>query len=268
MAKSGKTLIGKIIEVREGQMEAMLTLDDTEPFSIIHVDGKRVDVGRIGSYIMVRQAGVQIVAMVARASQEEKSVSVSLGLKATQTVRRQVYRGFLSIVPLGELDADGHFSRGIINYPTPGAAVHVVRASEIDALFEMHRSMDFCLGYLPSLPSVDVCLDPSPLFSRHLAILGQSGSGKSWGVASMLQRAVETMPHAHIILLDLHGEYVWTDTDGHRQAAFPKESYRALDARELEIPYWLLTYAELVDLLVDRGDENAPTHVAFLRRCC
>jgi len=265
MAQSGKTLIGKIIEVQEGQMKAMLTLDDEEPFSVIQVDGKRVDIGRIGSYVMVRQTGVQVVAMVARAAQEEQSVRVSLGLKATETVRRQVNRGFLSIVPLGELDEDGHFSRGIVNYPTPGAAVHAVRPSEIDALFEMHRSMDFCLGYLPSLPSVDVCLDPSPLFSRHLAILGQSGSGKSWGVASMLQRTVETMPNAHIILLDLHGEYVWTDLDGRRQAAFPEGTYRALDARELEIPYWLLTYAELVDLLIDRGDENAPTHVALLR---
>jgi len=77
MAKSGKTLIGKIIEVQEGQMKVMLTLDDTEPFSVIQVDGKRVHIGRIGSYVMVRQTGVQVVAMVARASQEEQSVRVS-----------------------------------------------------------------------------------------------------------------------------------------------------------------------------------------------
>lgn len=265
MAKSGKTLIGSIMEVQEGQMEVMLTLDDTEPFPIIEIEGKLVHVGRIGSYVMVRQTGVRVIAMVVRASQEERSVRVALGLKATDSVRRQVNRGWLSLAPLGELDEEGHFSRGIVNYPIPGAAVHAVGASEIDALFEKHRSMDFYLGYLPSLPSVDVCLDPSPLFGRHLAILGQSGSGKSWGVASILQRTVETMPNAHIILLDLHGEYVWTEPDGQRRSAFPEDVYRALDARELEIPYWLLTYAELVDLLVDRSDENATTQVAFLR---
>jgi len=265
MAKPGKTLIGSILEVREGQMEVMLTLDDTEPFPIIEIEGKLVHVGRIASYVMVRQPGVRVIAMVVRASQEERFVRVTLGLKATDSVRRQVNRGFLSLVPLGELDEDGHFSRGIVNYPIPGAAVHAVGASEIDALFEKHRFMGFYLGYLPSLPSVDVCLDPSPLFGRHLAILGQSGSGKSWGVASILQRTVETMPNAHIVLLDLHGEYVWTEPDGQRRSAFSENVYRALDARELEIPYWLLTYAELVDLLVDRSDENATTQMAFMR---
>ena len=93
MAKSGKTLIGSITEVQEGRMEVMLTLDDTEPFPIIEIEGKLVHVGRIGSYVMVRQTGVRVIAMVVRASQEEKSVRVALGLKATDSVRRQVNRG-------------------------------------------------------------------------------------------------------------------------------------------------------------------------------
>jgi DNA helicase HerA-like ATPase len=110
-----------------------------------------------------------------------------------------------------------------------------------------------------------VYLDPSAMFGRHLAILGQSGSGKSWGVTTLIQRAVSIMPKAHVIVLDLHGEYVWTERDGTKRAAFGKNVVQAIDARELEIPYWLLTYGELVDLLVDRTDENATVQMAFLR---
>jgi DNA helicase HerA-like ATPase len=110
-----------------------------------------------------------------------------------------------------------------------------------------------------------VFLDPNPLFTRHLAILGQSGAGKSWTVTSLIQRAVKSMPKAHIILLDLHGEYGWRDDSGVYHSAFPADMVRHVDARELEIPYWLLTYAELVDFMIDRTDPNATLQIAFLR---
>jgi DNA helicase HerA-like ATPase len=110
-----------------------------------------------------------------------------------------------------------------------------------------------------------VCLDPAALFGRHSAILGQSGAGKSWTVTNLLQRAVKVMPNAHIILLDLHGEYSWKDRDDKRHYAFDKEIVRHIDARELEMPYWLMTFGELVDLFIDRTDDNASTQIAFLR---
>jgi DNA helicase HerA-like ATPase len=121
------------------------------------------------------------------------------------------------------------------------------------------------MGRLSNRPDLKVYLDPNTLFSRHIAILGQSGAGKSWTVTSLLQRALKAMPRAHIVLLDLHGEYGWRDEQGKLHSAFPEEMVRHVDARELEIPYWLLTYAELVDLLVDRSDPNASVQIAFLR---
>ena len=108
-------------------------------------------------------------------------------------------------------------------------------------------------------------MDPAALFGRHFAILGQSGAGKSWTVANLLQRAVKSMPKAHIILLDLHGEYSWEDDEGERHYAFDKETTRYIDARDLEIPYWLMTFSELVDLLIDRSDDSASSQIAFLR---
>ena len=54
-------------------------------------------------------------------------------------------------------------------------------------------------------------------------------------------------------MLDLHGEYGWRDDEGVLHSAFPESVVRHVDARELEIPYWLLTYAELVDFLIVNG---------------
>ncbi len=266
MASENATLIGQITDVQESIMTGMLARGQAGTFPVLQVEGQEIPVGLIGSYVMVRQRGFRVVAMVVRAFQEERNLRAMNGEKGGgDSMFHTVTRGLLTLVPLGELDERGKFSRGVIHYPTPGAHIHVVTTGEVDALFEKYRSTGFELGYLPSLPSMGVSLDPSTLFGRHLAILGQSGSGKSWSVASTLQRTVKVMPNAHIVLLDLHGEYVWTDEHGGVQSAFEPGTYQQIDARELEIPYWLLTYAELVDLLIDRDDDKAPTQMAFLR---
>ncbi len=250
MMADTQTRIGKVTEVRENIMIAELTAMTGEGFPVVPLENDEVVVGQLGSYLMVKQRGVEVVVMVISAEQTH------LGADDL--------RGLMTLVPLGELDQDRSFHRGVIHYPTPGAEVHVVRPDEISILFRKFQATGFELGYLPSSTSMGICLNPTALFGRHMAILGQSGAGKSWAVASILQRTVQVMPKAKVILLDLHGEYVWQDGDEHH-SAFAEGTYRYLDARKLEIPYWLLTYGELVDLLIDRDDAKASTQMAFLR---
>jgi DNA helicase HerA-like ATPase len=264
MSQISETLIGKVTDVQESTMTAVVH-DAEDEFPVVELEGQQVSVGQLGNYVLVKQRGVEVVAMVMRAYQEERTLRVTLSEKGEGTARRTVNRGMLTLVPLGELSKDREFHRGVIHYPTPGAEVHVIRYEEVDILFKAYRKMGYELGYLPSMTSMGVCLNPTPMFGRHLAILGQSGAGKSWSVTSIIQRAVEIMPKAHIILLDLHGEYIWHDMDGTRNSAFREGTYRYIDARELEIPYWLLTYSELVDLLIDRDDDKSSTQMAFLR---
>ena len=73
------------------------------------------------------------------------------------------------------------------------------------------------------------------------------------------------MSKAHIIILDMHGEYCWKREDGRRHYAFDDSIVRHVDARDLEIPYWLMTYAELCDLLIDRTEQAAHNQTAFFR---
>jgi hypothetical protein len=103
------------------------------------------------------------------------------------------------------------------------------------------------------------------LFGRHFAIIGQSGSGKSWAVTSLIQQTIKAMPKSNMILLDLHGEYCWQDDTGNIQSAFPSEAVNYVEATKLEMPYWMMTYAELVDLFIDRSDKGASIQMAFMR---
>ncbi len=248
MSADRTTLVGKLTEVRENELNAMLTVDYSAGFPLVTIDGEELQVGQVGSYMQIKQGNIRVIGMVSRAEDEPFSS-----------------RAILKMIPVGEIDKGGSFSRGISRYPTPGAELHVMPSDDIGMMFEKYRAMGFDLGHLPSNPNMRVYLDPATMFGRHLAILGQSGSGKSWGVANVIQSAVAIMPKAHIIVLDLHGEYVWTDLAGVKQAAFKEDQVQAIDARDLEIPYWLLTYSEMADLLIDRKDKNATVQLAFLR---
>lgn len=231
-------------------------------FPFIDIDNRQIAVGQVGSHVLVRQGDIQVVAHVVRSYQQMLPIPAA---SSPDKPAEPMKRALLDLLPLGELSKNGAFTRGVVHHPTPGAEVHLMRKSEVEALFRKYQSTGYELGYLPTLPGIGICVDPSTLFARHLAVLGQSGSGKSWGVASILQRAVSLMPDAHIVLLDLHGEYVWHDSDHVRHSSFKEDNYRYVDARDLEIPYWLLTYSELVDLLIDRSDDKASTQMAFLR---
>ncbi len=259
------TLIGRLTEVCENGMTATLTSDIEDGFPVLLVGGEAIRVGQVGSYLRIKDRDIQIIALVTSAREDEHSIRVALGKEGERAVKRSVRRGQIALTPVGEINEHGRFERGLARFPVPGAEVHIMSSGQIGVMFEKYRAKGFNLGYLPSHPSMRVCLDPSIMFGRHLAILGQSGSGKSWGVTSILQRTISVMPKAHIIVLDLHGEYVWSGKDGKKHAAFKESVVQAIDARDLEIPYWLLTFAELVDLLIDREDVGATVQIAYLR---
>jgi hypothetical protein len=242
------TLVARITDVQEKSLIATLTEEYRDEFPLIHHGREKLQVGQVGSYVKVVQGDIQVIGMIIRATAGEGDA-----------------HGQMHLIPVGEFSKDNVFYRGISCYPTPGADVHVMTSSDVGRMFERFRAAGFELGHLPTSTSMRVYLDPTALFSHHLAILGQSGSGKSWGVTALIQRVLTIMPKAHIIVLDLHGEYCWTDKAGKKHVAFPEDKVRAVDARDLEIPYWLLTYGELVDLLIDRSDERATIQMAFLR---
>ncbi len=250
MKDSDPGLLGTLTDVSGARFIARLK-DQGETFEPYRQIGNdSITVGQVGAYVIARGQQEQVLCQVVSAWQEGS------GERTTRLLR---------LLPLGEVTSDGRFFRGVGRYPPLGTPVYVAASGQLDAMFDSVRRHGLHLGRLSQRAELRVFVDPNLLFNRHLAILGQSGSGKSWAVTSLLQRTVKLMPKAHIVLLDLHGEYGWRDSKGNFHSAFPVDMVRHIDARSLEIPYWLLTYGELVDLLVDRTDSNASLQISFMR---
>jgi DNA helicase HerA-like ATPase len=250
MKDSDPGYLGTLTDVSGARFIAQL--HDTAPdFNAYRqVGGEPATVGQVGAYVIARGQQEQVLCQTVSAWEDPAADGI---------VRK------LRLLPLGEVTADGRFSRGVGRYPPLGTPVYKAESAQLDAMFDSVRRFGLHLGRLSQRAELRVFVEPNLLFNRHLAILGQSGSGKSWAVSSLLQRTVKLMPKAHIVLLDLHGEYGWRDAAGQFHSAFPVDMVRHVDARGLEIPYWLLTYGELVDLLIDRTDPNASLQISFMR---
>ncbi|MCP5165188.1 MAG: ATP-binding protein [Pseudomonadales bacterium] len=208
--------------------------------------------GRVGSYLLVKQGESRILAMVERSYQ----VADRHG-QAAYLVR---------LTPLGEIGEEGEFNRGVSHFPTSGAGLFEVSQDDLHAIFSRHSEVSYKIGRLTSFEDIDVYMDASAFFGRHTAILGQSGSGKSWTVASLIQSAMRSMPETHIILMDMHGEYSDKDVDGViSRSPFDATRVRCLNAQDIEFPYWLLSYSELCELITDPADEYASIQTSVLR---
>ncbi len=252
MYEEKNTLVGHLTETHGDYLVAEL-LSHGDDFEVERRIGMNtVKVGQVGSYLTVRQGDINVLAMVERFWRDT-------GQRGHPSFRVQ-------ISPLGEMDKDGEFSRGVRHFPTAGAEVHLVSQWDLEKVFADTGGVGWKVGRLSAFDSVDVYLDASAFFGRHAAILGQSGSGKSWTVTSLIQAALRSMPRAHIILLDMHGEYCEKNVDGVvAKAPFQESKVRSMKARELEFPYWLLSYGELCELIIDKADINASIQLSFLR---
>lgn len=114
-------------------------------------------------------------------------------------------------------------------------------------------------------------LDGDKLFQRHAVIVGSTGSGKSWCVAKIIEQ-IATLPMANTILFDIHGEYSSDnfDVDGIQRFKIANPSdltkENKLSSGILMIPYWLLTYEEMLAMLLDRSDSNAPNQAMIFSK--
>lgn len=115
----------------------------------------------------------------------------------------------------------------------------------------------------------DAWIDGNRFFQRHAVVVGSTGSGKSWTVARILEQVAQ-LPNANALLFDIHGEYTPLDGDGisHLKVAGPGDlaANKKLTDGVLYLPYWLLTYEEMLAMLLDRSDQNAPNQAMIFNR--
>lgn len=101
-------------------------------------------------------------------------------------------------------------------------------------------------------------LDGNKFFQRHAVIVGGTGSGKSWTVANILEKAAN-LKSVNVVVFDIHGEYApLKDLPNAQLLKIAGPGEKPDNNQAIFLPYWLLSYEEMAAMLLDRSDTNAP----------
>lgn len=210
-------------------------------------------IGQPGTFVIVALPAGKLLCMVTGIEMREAKISGAELREAEadgSVILDRATRG-LTTIAVGTIDTTGKFERGTDVLPTVNAPVFAVTPELIDKVYSSYADGDFSIGKLSLLPIQHAKINLDAFLTRHAAILGQTGGGKSWTVASLIQKMCG-FQQSTIVLFDLHGEY--TATFG--------ASSDVISASDLELPYWLMNSEELLGLMVDRSESAAPNQIA------
>lgn len=162
------------------------------------------------------------------------------------------------------------FKRGVDTFPQIESNCYCISGNNLQNFMnilsnDIATDKKLKIGSFMMDARADAVLDGNKFFQRHAAILGSTGSGKSWCVANILEKASE-LKYTNIIVLDMHGEYARL-AEGPNKIA---ERYRIAGPGDLEsptpealfLPYWVLNREELLSMILDRSDSNAPNQAS------
>jgi hypothetical protein len=139
------------------------------------------------------------------------------------------------------------FRRGVSNLPSLDTPVYMADHTATELVYAFPGRQTVTVGAVAHNPNVPARIGVNDLLSKHFAMLGTTGTGKSCALTLMLKRILEQSPNGHVLLLDPHSEY---------GRAFGDRAEH-LSARNFKLPFWLCTFEELVDIVL--GDDPAKT---------
>jgi hypothetical protein len=160
----------------------------------------------------------------------------------------------------GSRDASGkmtHFRRGVTRYPIPGCEVMPVTTDDLRSVFAADDNPHVEIGTVYPTDDIRGALYVDPMLSKHFAVLGSTGTGKSTAVSLILHRICELSPEGHIVMIDPHGEY---------SAAF-KDCGELVNVDNLQLPYWLLNFEEHCEVLLTTQGADRQRDADILAKC-
>jgi hypothetical protein len=175
-----------------------------------------------------------------------------------------------SVRPNGVPAGPAHgFSRSLSATPAMRAPGFALRGDALKAFMRLlvqssEGPAALVLGQYVLDDEATAYLDGDKFFQRHAALLGSTGSGKSWTVCALLERAAR-LPSASVVVFDLHGEY--SRLGYARQLRVPgPDDLQSDDPDLLYLPHWLMTSEELAATFVDASEATAHDQTLVLQR--
>jgi Helicase HerA, central domain len=151
----------------------------------------------------------------------------------------------------------GNFRRGVTRYPIPGSKVLPVSTDDLRSIFAASDEPHVEIGTVYPTDEIRGALYVDPMLSKHFAILGSTGTGKSTSVALILHRISQLSPEGHIVMIDPHGEY---------SAAF-KNCGEIFNVDNLQLPYWLMNFDEHCEVILTTHGADRQRDADILAKC-
>lgn len=260
--------------------EIKVLLDIEAPDGVALNTGTPRPFPRINGYVLIPSDEGHLVAQVEWITIERSQYPKRKGMQDFGLVDLPYPLRKMSLNPLGVLayenkDTRGNdvyrFRRGVESYPTVGDAVLLPTQNQLRSIVESGDNRHVHIGTSPLAANADVKIDPDRLFGRHLAVLGNTGSGKSCSVAGLIRWSMENArqarggkdPNARFIVLDPNGEYANTFRDMSKVRVFAVESSDGIE--QLQIPLWFWNSAEWAAFTQASAKTQRPTLVQALR---
>lgn len=240
------------------------------------------EVARINSYLIIPVGADRVVALITRVTMKEE---VEFGKNST-SISLPTSARYISATMLGtiaKIGANERFIQGVYNFPTLDNPVwyvtekdlrHIFDDKSIEEQIEFDKDFYLPVGTSPAFTDYKVKISPDQFFVKHAAILGNTGSGKSCTLTSILRNIFKyeyngnKLKNAHIVVFDTNGEYkdafLPDDKTSENMSPESKEELKLINANyyggedNVQVPYWLMNWADFRSLLNPSDATQAP----------
>lgn len=265
-------IIGKIIEVDGNHIKAELDKSIDELTRVYNAEV--YPIGQFGS-ILKSYFGNRLLFMYVTRLRMKSEIEAERGGFVAPSEDSRILEADLFGEGVWKIDYEPcnptcilKFERGISTYPLPQQELFLTTSIELRGIYECTDKEVIKIGTYVGTGNVPCLANINELFSKHIAILGSTGSGKSATVAAIIHAISEYSPgvdndgnqkpwHPHIVILDPHNEY---------NKAFPQAQRLVSDEGTLKLPFWLLNLQELMDLFIGKTEFQATSQTNILKK--
>lgn len=216
---------------------------------------------KIGKYLSVQEGNLNHILVTI------------LNIKSVDNSENVEY--FIETQPVGSYSVDGDnidFKQGSVNIPSPTEPVYLIEQEIINKIFQETSFNSYYMGRLSNNDQVNYFVNGNSFFSKHIGVVGSTGSGKSCAVAKMIQEVVgienaenknkKLQKNSHIIIFDIHSEY----KNAFSLKSTEEFSLNNLDVEKICIPYWLMNSEELESLFIESNEMNSHNQISQFKR--
>ncbi|MCK9629385.1 MAG: ATP-binding protein [Bacteroidales bacterium] len=239
--KNIQTEIGEIISVSGNTITVQLS--DMMKSNMPVIDGIVYRIGQIGSFLKIPLGYANLYGIVTQIG--ASAIPDTIKELVSQNYNLLDNRQWLNMVLVGE-QIGRKFSRGVSQSPTTGDKIHLVTIKDLDTIYGGYDEKNsITIGNISISESLNAKVDLNKLISRHCAILGSTGSGKSNAVGILLNAiANKDFNSSRILVIDPHGEY--NSVLRNKSKVFRINA--SANENKLFIPFWALPFNELLSI--------------------